>query len=168
MVDCGNPVRLDAYHDGELSPAERADVEAHVRDCPPCAAELAAIRRLSAAFAEAPPREPSDAQLMRLARGVRAERYGAEPSDERMLLRLFRATAVAAAVLLACTLAGAAYLSQRTRAAAHEAMILDHVAMGSRSAALAGGPGGEGRQSEEQVLLAQWIAEDLTGRQEER
>ena len=31
MVDCGNSIRLDAYHDGELSPAERSDVEAHLR-----------------------------------------------------------------------------------------------------------------------------------------
>jgi hypothetical protein len=42
------------------------------------------------------------------------------------------------------------YLSQRTKAAAHEAMVLDHVATWSQ-------PG-----------LAQWIADDLRGRQEER
>ena len=34
----------------------------------------------------------------------------------------------AAAVLLACALAGALYLSQRTKAAAHEAMVLDLIA----------------------------------------
>ncbi len=163
MVDCGNQVRLDAYHDGELSPAERSAVEAHLRDCQSCAAELAAMRGMSAAFADTAPREPSREQLSRLARSVRAE-----PSDDRMLLRLFRATAVAAAVLLACALAGAAYLSQRTRAAAHEAMVLDHVASWSRSAAVATGPVSDGRRSEEQVLLAQWIANDLRGRQEER
>ena len=95
MVDCENRVRLDAYHDGELSPAERSDVEAHLRDCPSCAAELAAIRRMSGAFADTTPREPSHEQLLRLARSVRAE-----PSDARMLLRLFRGTAVAAAVLI--------------------------------------------------------------------
>ena len=145
MVDCENRVRLDAYHDGELSPAERSDIEAHLRDCPSCAAELAAIRGLSGAFADTTPREPSHGQLLQLARGVRAE-----PPDARMLLRLFRGTAVAAAVLLACSLAGATYLSQRTRAAAHEAMVLDQVATRSQ-------PG-----------LAQWIADDLRGRQEER
>jgi hypothetical protein len=85
-----------------------------------------------------------------------------------MLLRLFRGTAVAAAVLLACALAGAVYLSQRTKAAAHEAMVLDHVATWSRAAAVATGPASDGRRSEEQVLLAQWIADDLRGRQEER
>jgi anti-sigma factor RsiW len=145
MVDCGNPVRLDAYHDGELSPAERSDVEAHLRDCPSCAAELAAIRGVSGAFADTAPPEPSHEQLLQLAGSVRAE-----PSEARVLLRLFRGTAVAAAVLLACALAGAVYLSQRTKAAAHEAMVLDHVATWSQ-------PG-----------LAQWIADDLRGRQEER
>src|SRR5689334_6058893 len=159
MVDCENRVRLDAYHDGELPPAERSDVEAHLRDCPSCAAELAAIRRVSGAFADMTPREPSHEQLLQLARSVRAEPY-----DPRMLLRLFRGTAVAAAVLLACAIAGAAYLSQRTRAAAHEAMVLDHVATWSRPAAIATDPVSDGRRSEEQVRLAQWIADDLRGR----
>ena len=164
MVDCKNRVRLDAYHDGELSPAERSDVEAHLRDCPSCAVELAAIRRVSGAFADTAQREPSDEQLLRLAASVRAER-----SDARMLLRLFRGTAVAAAVLLACALAAAVYLSQRTRAAAHEAMVLDYVATWSQQpAAFATDPVRDGRQSEQQVRLAQWIADDLRGRQEDR
>ena len=163
MDDCENRVRLDAYHDGELSPAERSDVEAHLRDCPSCAAALAAIRRVSGAFAETAPREPSHGQLLQLARSVRAE-----PSEARMLLRLFRGTAVAAAVLLACALAAAAYQSQRTKAAAHEAMVLDHVAMWSQPATFATDAAGDQRQSEQQVLLARWIANDLLGRQEER
>jgi anti-sigma factor RsiW len=163
MVDCENQVRLDAYHDGELSPAERSDVEAHLRGCPSCAAALAAIRGMSGAFADTTPREPSDEQLLQLARSVRAE-----PSDARMLLRLFRGAAVAAAVLLAGALAGAAYLSQRTKAAAHEAMVLDHVAMWSQPAAFATDPVSEVHRSAQQVRLAQWIADDLLGRQEER
>jgi anti-sigma factor RsiW len=163
MVDCANRVRLDAYHDGELSPAERSDVEAHLGDCPSCAAELAAMRGMSAAFADAAPREPSHERLLELARSVRAE-----PSDTRMLLGLFRGTAVAAAVLLACALAGAAYLSQRAKAAAHEAMVLDHVATWSRPVAIATDPVSDERRYEQQVLLAQWIADDLRGRPEER
>jgi anti-sigma factor RsiW len=163
MVDCEHRVRLDAYHDGELSPGERSGVEAHLRECPSCAAELAAMRRVSGAFADTSPREPSHEQLLQLARSVRAE-----PSDARMLLRLFRGTAVAAALLLACALAGAVYLSQRTKAEAHEAMVLDHVATGSQSAAFATDPVSDERRSEQQVRLAQWIADDLLGRQEER
>ena len=159
MINCENRVRLDAYHDGELSPAQRLDVEEHLRGCPPCAAELAAIRRMSGAFADTTPREPSHEQLLQLAASVRAE-----PSDARMLLRLFRGTAVAAAVLLACALAGAVYLSQRTKAAAHEAMVLDHVAIWSQAVAFAADP----INDERQVALAQWIADDLRGRKEER
>src|SRR4051812_23149360 len=164
MVDCENRVRLDAYHDGELSPAERSDVEAHLRDCPSCAAELAAMRTTSAAFADSAPREPSHEQLLQLAASVRAEPSAA---DARMLLRLFRGSAVAAAVLLACALAGAVYLSQRTKAAAHEAMVLDHVATWSQSVGFATDPVSDGRQSEQQVQLAQWIADDLRGRRQE-
>jgi anti-sigma factor RsiW len=163
MVDCENQLRLDAYHDGELSPAERLAVEAHLRDCPSCAAGLAAIRKMSGAFADTPPREPSHEQLLQLVRSVRVE-----SSDSRMLLRLFRVTAVAAVVLLASALAGAAYLSQQTKAAAHEAMVLDRVAVWSQPAAFATDPVNGGRQSEKQVWLAQWIADDLLGRQEER
>ena len=130
--------------------AERSDVESHLRDCPSCAAELAAIREVSGAFAGAAPAEPSHEQLLGLARSVRAE-----PFDAPVLLKLFRVTAAAAAVLLACSLAGAAYLSQRSRAAAHEALVLDQVAIGSRSAEFG-------------TDLAQWIVDDLRGGQEER
>lgn len=164
MVDCEHRVRLDAYHDGELSPAERSDVEAHLRDCPSCAAELAALRSVSGVFADTSPPEPSHERLVQWARNVHA----AEPSDAPgALLRLFRWTAVAAAVLLACTLAAAAYLSRRTKAAAHEAMILDHVAVWSQAAAFGSDPATDERQSEQQLALAQWIADDLRGRQEE-
>ena len=163
MVDCEHRVRLNAYHDGELPPAERSIVEAHLRDCPSCAAELAAIRRVSGTFASTAPREPSHEQLLQLARGVRAE-----ASDARMLLRLFRRTAVAAAAVLACAIAAGVYLSQRTKAAAHEAMVLEHVAIGSHPAALASDPVIIERQSEQRVALARWIADDLRDRQEER
>ena len=118
---------------------------------------------MSGAFADMTPREPSHEQLLQLARSVRAEPY-----DARMLLRLFRGTAIAAAVLLACALAGAAYLSQRTKAAAHEAMVLDRVTIGSQPAAYAPDPVSDELRSEQQVRLAQWIADDLLGRQEER
>jgi hypothetical protein len=47
-------------------------------------------------------------------------------------------------------------------------MVLDHVATRSQPAAIATDPVSEGRQSEQQVRLAQWIADDLRGRQEER
>jgi len=163
MVNCEHRVRLDAYHDGELPPAERSIVEAHVRNCPSCAAELDTMRKMSAAFAATSPPKPSYEQLLQLARSVRAEPY-----DARMLLRLFRRTAIAAVVVLACAIAAGVWLSQRTKASAHEAMVLDHLAAWSQSAAYMPDPITDQRQAEQQVRFAQWIADDLRGRQEER
>lgn len=117
------------------------------------------MRRMSRAFADATPREASHEQLLQMARSVRPE-----PSDDRMLIRLFRRTAIAAAALLACAIAGGIFLSQRTKAAAHEAMVLDYVATRSQTAAFATDPVSGERQSEQQVALAQWIADDLRGR----
>ncbi len=41
--------RLDAYLDGELAPREALAVQAHLRECPRCAAELQELQRLSEA-----------------------------------------------------------------------------------------------------------------------
>ena len=78
------------------------------------------------------------------------------------------AGAAVIAVLLACALAGGVYLSQRTKAAAHEAMVLDHLAAGSLPTAFATDSVADRRGFEERLWLAQWIADDLRGRQEER
>jgi anti-sigma factor RsiW len=52
-VDCKNTLlRLNAYLDGELPQAGAADVERHLRECPSCAAELAALRALAGALAD--------------------------------------------------------------------------------------------------------------------
>ena len=44
---------LGAYHDGELADADRARVEAHLRTCESCRAELGAIREASRLLREA-------------------------------------------------------------------------------------------------------------------
>ena len=43
---------LDEYYDGELSPARRRQVEAHLAQCPDCRAELEQMRQLSALLNE--------------------------------------------------------------------------------------------------------------------
>lgn len=163
MANCEHLVRLNAYHDGELSPPERAAVEVHLRDCPSCAAELAEMPMFSGAFAASAPPEPSHEQLLQLAQGVRAGR-----SDALMLLRLFRRTAVAAAVLLACAIGAAVYLSHQTKAAADQAMVLDRAAAWSQTDRFPAEAMADASQSDQRVRLAQWIADDLRGRQEER
>jgi hypothetical protein len=39
--------RLSAYHDGELDPRERAQVEKHVKECPACARDLQNVQGVS-------------------------------------------------------------------------------------------------------------------------
>lgn len=60
---------LEAYHDGELPPAEEAVMEAHLRGCAACAEKLAGLRaldRLLAPPAELAGRDISAAVLARL------------------------------------------------------------------------------------------------------
>jgi anti-sigma factor RsiW len=57
---------LDEYYDGELSPARCRQVEAHLEDCPLCAAQLGQLGRLSRLLAEVPvPDELSSAETFR-------------------------------------------------------------------------------------------------------
>jgi anti-sigma factor RsiW len=163
MSNCAFRARLDAYHDGELSSPERSVVEAHLRGCPSCAAEVAAMQQMTSTFAGNVSREASHEQLLQMAQSVRVERTNLE-----MLARLFRGTAVAAAVLLAGVIAAALYLPDRTKAAAHQAMVLDHAATLIEPAASSPDALSDARQSEQQVRLAQWIADDLAGGRRER
>ncbi|HTO70024.1 MAG TPA: zf-HC2 domain-containing protein [Myxococcota bacterium] len=61
-MECSrDPEILAAFADGELAPAERAEVEVHLADCAACRAGLAAERRLGELFAALPPVEaPGD------------------------------------------------------------------------------------------------------------
>jgi anti-sigma factor RsiW len=69
MADCEYQVQVHAYHDGELSTADRERVEAHLRACPACARELDHLRRMSALFATTRLPELSPRALERLHRG---------------------------------------------------------------------------------------------------
>jgi len=51
--------RLSDYVDGELSTSERSEVDAHLRDCPACAAVLADLRRVVEQARVALPRPPA-------------------------------------------------------------------------------------------------------------
>jgi hypothetical protein len=58
---------LGAYHDGEVSAAQRERIEVHLAVCPGCAGELEALRRLSALLQASPlpPPAQSDAEFAR-------------------------------------------------------------------------------------------------------
>src|SRR5262245_60097146 len=51
MEQCPQISSISAYHDGELNDTRRADVEAHLKNCAECAAELVELRRLSGLIA---------------------------------------------------------------------------------------------------------------------
>ncbi len=57
---------LSAYLEGELAPAERAEVEAHLAACPECAELAALVREGMSAAAALPELEPSPELLARL------------------------------------------------------------------------------------------------------
>ena len=72
---------LDEYYDGELSPARRKQVEAHLHKCADCRSELAQMQQMSAFLEEvALPDAFSSPQLFGAQVALRLERRQAERS----------------------------------------------------------------------------------------
>jgi len=93
MANCMYQKWLSAYHDGELSPERRRKLEQHLEDCQPCAAELERLRTLSGLL--------NQAEAPAMPEGMLARLHGAVPAArEHAIVRLCRAVALAAAVLL--------------------------------------------------------------------
>ena len=95
---------LSGYLDGELSPAEKADVRAHLDGCAECAAELESLAVLKRTAAAAPRRALPPELLARLtadaSRPTWSERLAAWAPARRLLLPAGAAAAVAAGLLL--------------------------------------------------------------------
>lgn len=68
---------LAAYVDGELTPPQRAEVDAHLASCPRCQQELAELKALAAGLAALPKRQPAPQFLAdirrKIARGDKPE-----------------------------------------------------------------------------------------------
>jgi anti-sigma factor RsiW len=101
-MTCTN-VAVGAYALGALEPAERADVERHLRECPSCAAEAAEFAGLPPLLALVPPEdldaepvEPSPGMFERMAAAAAAEHKVAQRNSTRHRLLV---AAVVAAVL---------------------------------------------------------------------
>ena len=101
-MTCAN-VAVGAYVLGALDPAERADVERHLRECPSCSAEAAEFAALPPLLALVPPEdldaepiEPSPGLFERMAAVASAEQRAARRRSSRSRLLI---AAVAAAVL---------------------------------------------------------------------
>jgi anti-sigma factor RsiW len=105
-VSCTD-IAVGAYALGALEPAERADVERHLRECPACAAEAAEFAGLPPLLALVPPEdldaepiEPSPGMFERMAAAAAAEKRAADRTAQRRSTRgRLLIAAVAAAVL---------------------------------------------------------------------
>ncbi|HUS46693.1 MAG TPA: zf-HC2 domain-containing protein [Phycisphaerae bacterium] len=97
MGTCQNIPKISCYHDGELPPAEAAELAAHLRQCESCRQELERLRGLSKWLSSSPTPEIPAAALGRL-------RGRVQPRRDRAVLRMAKTlTAAAAAVLLVCS-----------------------------------------------------------------
>jgi len=70
MIECPEPQRISAYYDGELAEPSRAGLEAHLRGCPRCAAELSRLQKMSQLIRAAGRAEMPREALERLHRSV--------------------------------------------------------------------------------------------------
>jgi anti-sigma factor RsiW len=120
MNECRHTDRLGAYHDGEMSGPERAELQVHLQGCARCSAELAQLEQLSETLRAAARPALSGAALARLHRS--ADRQTMTPILHMAELFL----AVAASILL---VAGAwLFLQTQTHEASAETPSWDTVA----------------------------------------
>ena len=98
ISDCTYHACLEAFHDGELDAAARADVSRHLETCSTCASELSNIQSTSRLFDEAPVPRLSQISLYRLHANL-------DLLTDRGLLKIARIlTGLAASVVVAGSL----------------------------------------------------------------
>src|SRR5687768_8965004 len=98
---------LPAYHDGELDPATRAQVEEHLHTCPACAAELDRLRAISEPLRALRNVEPTPQHWSRFRDAID------DAADDGRLFRTASTLAVMAASVLIVALAWLNVLSAR-------------------------------------------------------
>ena len=104
LMDCASArLSLTPYLDGELAPADRAALEAHLADCRACQGELAAERALGAAVRGMAGHHRAPAGL---GRGISAALGAASVQAPRLRQAQRMALAAAAVVLLSLGAAG--------------------------------------------------------------
>lgn len=149
MSHCQRRIEAQRYHDGELSPAERADFERHAAECPSCARELDELRRLAADMrttfgAVGVPRDT-------VARWCTSAR---EQAEAAALIRLaVSGMSAAAAILLLCS----AMLWQawfQPAPATRTDLALENLAVIA--------PNEDIGETSDEARLAQWIVADLS------
>lgn len=141
-MSCEKTTQIHRLYDGEISPGERLVVEAHAASCPECArllAELRGITRLIAGAHAAP-----------LPAGLRDRLQNRVPrSEDRSVMRIASGlTAAAAAILLAVVLTWPADVTDRSSQPA----LWQSLAVTS---------GVENDATDAELVLAQWMADEL-------
>lgn len=102
-MNCEQTVQIHRYHDGDLSPSERAQVQSHLRSCAECQELLADLENLSHLFATVPLPEVTTRAVNRMQGSFWAAAKQAQDQSVRRFAGWL--TAVAAAVLLFVPLA---------------------------------------------------------------
>ena len=154
MTECRQTNRVGAYHDGELSPADRAAMQRHLGECPACQAELDRLGRMGSLLASvAPAPELSNAARSRLHRAI-----DGQASSLAGLVRLAEVlSAVAAVLLLGCILGLAGLRSGPAPASPAGDLPTWQMGVTSESAEMASDNSDE--------LVTDWMATDLSRNQ---
>ena len=144
MTDCGQADRLSAYYDGEVSEAERASLEEHIRGCPLCAVEMARLQRLSRLIGSIGRMEMSSQALERLHQSL----------DLQPKITILHIAEVFAAVAASILIVSGVWLWMISTAneAAGQIPVWETVAVAPQD------PSGAAAQEQ----LAQWIIQDLS------
>jgi anti-sigma factor RsiW len=160
-MQCPGAAQLEAYYDGELSPAMRVQLESHLLHCDACRAALEQSRNLSAMIAAAPLAPMPDTIMSRLRDAfdlIRARSLGERMIQERAArergVRRVAGwlTAAAAALLL-----GGLVMMPSARKTTEVVDTFD-----TADAAAVMPPHEQYEGTPEVIQVAQWIAEDLS------
>ena len=145
-MTCDRLDQVEAFHDGELSAADSAELAQHMQQCGACSARLDELRRWTMRLNEAPLPELPTGAIDRLYRVYRRS------SDRAVLKVASWMTAAAAALLLGALWWRPARVSgERPAPAMWESIAVM--------------PPGEsqGDAASELVQVAQWMADDFSG-----
>jgi len=108
---------VSAYRDNDLTPEERAFVQAHLPDCPSCAADLAYYEKLHKGLQQhlasipVPPLEHTESTL-RYRKGMALTAADAARGTRRRISPRFAVVSVTAATVLTLALVGVVYLGR--------------------------------------------------------
>jgi anti-sigma factor RsiW len=148
-MNCDRFAQVHAYHDDALAPSDRVALEAHLGDCADCRELLDELSGLSRLITSAPLVAMSPAARARLSQSWRAAR-------DRGLLRISSYLSGAAAAVLV----GALFLWPDRNGGAGPTVATASAAPVWETAVVM--PPADTEENAPEVVLAQWMANDLS------